>query len=213
MRQVCYAGRKFQFDTRRDHIDRMMRKGHFYEEAMLSYIRGLAIPGWYMDVGAFIGTHTVFFSELCSSIGVYAFEPCPDSFECLKLNVASLVGERRPVSLWPYAVGAEPGYCTVHEGPPENRGHTTVRMGEGRTPVVRLDDFGIRPLGLIKIDVEGGELAVLRGAKEHLQRDRPHLFVEAVDSDYRKTMESMLAKFGYRHIRQFNASPTHHFAP
>ncbi|WP_055489885.1 FkbM family methyltransferase [Streptomyces sp. TP-A0356] len=45
-------------------------------------------------------------------------------------------------------------------------------------PCVTLDGLGLRDVGFIKIDVDGGELAVLRGARGILRRDRPFLFVE-----------------------------------
>ncbi|MFF4543220.1 FkbM family methyltransferase [Streptomyces sp. NPDC001435] len=45
-------------------------------------------------------------------------------------------------------------------------------------PCVTLDDLGLRDVGFIKIDVDGSELAVLRGATALLARDRPALFVE-----------------------------------
>jgi FkbM family methyltransferase len=43
---------------------------------------------------------------------------------------------------------------------------------------VTLDELGLRDVGFIKIDVDGSELAVLRGATGLLARDRPALFVE-----------------------------------
>ncbi|MEU9169122.1 FkbM family methyltransferase [Streptomyces sp. NPDC048420] len=43
---------------------------------------------------------------------------------------------------------------------------------------VTLDELGLRDVGFIKIDVDGSELAVLRGATGLLTRDRPALFVE-----------------------------------
>jgi FkbM family methyltransferase len=45
-------------------------------------------------------------------------------------------------------------------------------------PCVTLDELGLRDVGFIKIDVDGNELAVLRGATGVLSRDRPALFVE-----------------------------------
>ncbi|MET9833388.1 FkbM family methyltransferase [Streptomyces sp. NPDC006385] len=45
-------------------------------------------------------------------------------------------------------------------------------------PCVALDDLGLRDVGFMKIDVDGNELAVLRGATALLARDRPALFVE-----------------------------------
>ncbi|KAB1148806.1 FkbM family methyltransferase [Streptomyces luteolifulvus] len=45
-------------------------------------------------------------------------------------------------------------------------------------PRITLDDLGLRDVGFIKVDVDGSELAVLRGATALLARDRPALFVE-----------------------------------
>lgn len=45
-------------------------------------------------------------------------------------------------------------------------------------PVCRLDDFGFTDVGFVKIDVEGHERAVLRGAAETLRRERPVLVIE-----------------------------------
>jgi FkbM family methyltransferase len=45
-------------------------------------------------------------------------------------------------------------------------------------PVKKLDDFSFDRVGFIKVDVEGHELSVLKGARELLQRDTPNLLVE-----------------------------------
>lgn len=45
-------------------------------------------------------------------------------------------------------------------------------------PCLTLDSLDLRDVGFIKIDVDGGELAVLRGASDLLARDRPALFIE-----------------------------------
>ncbi|WP_320778115.1 FkbM family methyltransferase [Streptomyces sp. CRN 30] len=47
-----------------------------------------------------------------------------------------------------------------------------------QVPLVTLDELGLRDVGFIKIDVDGSEPAVLRGARGLLTRDRPALFIE-----------------------------------
>ena len=52
-------------------------------------------------------------------------------------------------------------------------------------PMAQLDDFGFKEVGLIKIDVEGHEFEVLRGARKTLTRERPYLIVE-IEERHRK---------------------------
>ncbi|MER6124728.1 FkbM family methyltransferase [Streptomyces sp. NPDC001795] len=70
--------------------------------------------------------------------------------------------------------------------PPDDAGHRGVSSLVRRdiharameVPCVTLDGLGLHDVGFIKIDVDGNELAVLRGARGILRRDRPALFVE-----------------------------------
>lgn len=61
-------------------------------------------------------------------------------------------------------------------------------------PVLRLDDLPIRDLGLLHLDVEGSQLAALRGAEATIRRDRPIILVE----DPRELASPFLAEIGYR---------------
>lgn len=59
-----------------------------------------------------------------------------------------------------------------------NEGSTAVGKGGDAAELRTIDSFGFRNVSLIKMDVEGYEDAVLAGAKETIQRERPVLLVE-----------------------------------
>ena len=69
--------------------------------------------------------------------------------------------------------------------------------------------IGERPVALMKIDVEGMELDVLRGATQILTRDRPLLYIEASDDAQRQLIDSFLVAFGYHRQARFNDTPTY----
>jgi len=82
-------------------------------------------------------------------------------------------------------------------------GTSTLESGnslEGSTRVevvhcsrVRLDTAITEPVGLIKIDVEGHEVAVLRGATQLIERDRPVLIVESAKTSLSRGLEYVIA--------------------
>lgn len=77
----------------------------------------------------------------------------------------------------------------------------------------------IGPLGLVKIDVEGGELAVMKGMYDRLQRDRPAIIVEVLPAytadnrarlDRQEALEGLLRQLGYGlHRIVHHAGPMH----
>ena len=59
----------------------------------------------------------------------------------------------------------------LHPGPPTNLGTTRMSFGAGEVPVRSLDSLSISgPIGLLKVDVEGAEVDVLRGAAALIRR-------------------------------------------
>jgi hypothetical protein len=68
-------------------------------------------------------------------------------------------------------------------------------------PVVTLDAYvrnnKLRPPNVIKIDVEGAESAVLRGAAELLTRHRPHIVLSGHGTSQQQACAALLGDFGY----------------
>lgn len=181
-------------------------KGLFYEANLLVHIWQADIPGIYLDVGANVGNHMAFFAHKTHASHVFAFEPvCEHVGSCL--DIARLNGFQHKVSVVPFAVSDEPGMV--------NFTYQLLDHYPKRTAAaVRLDDVVPPGVGLIKMDIEGGEPAALRGAKRILSEDRPALYIEAHDEAALAELMSVVRPFDYELTGAvFNASPTYEIVP
>ena len=142
-----------------------------------------------VDVGANLGIHTLVLSRCVDRNGrVYAYEPLESIYRRLTANLA--VNSAVNVVAKPYGLGEKT------ETIPFNDYAGAFNIGKGRfdpggdgTMQVRTLDDELRgvdaPVSVIKIDVEGYELSVLKGAAETLRRHRPVLLIEYNPDAYR----------------------------
>jgi FkbM family methyltransferase len=136
-----------------------------------------------IDVGANIGETTLRFAKLIGKEGrVISFEPFPATFSKLQANI-SLNKDRTNITAVNKALGDHPAVLHMKTAA-GNSGENRIDAIGGNTPVdaVRLDDWlqehpEIKP-DFIKIDVEGFEMKVLRGADKTLRTLAPVLFME-----------------------------------
>ncbi len=146
--------------------------------------RAAVTPGAVVfDVGANVGAYTVLFAQWAGESGrVVAFEPGPDARNGLQRHLR-LNGLTRVevVDAAVAAVDANRGRLYVDAA----GGATSLLSTDGIVPVdvrtVTLDGFcASRNLwpDVVKIDVEGAELDVLRGARQVLSRSGAHVFIE-----------------------------------
>lgn len=174
--------------------------GRFYEQSFLRYIQSLGLSGCYLDVGAYIGTHTVFFGLICRASRVHAFEPRPQLAARIETNV-QLNGLGDRVTVHQVALTDRPGDVSL-----TFRGVTHVVPGQ------RLDDLVRERVAVIKIDVEGMEPAVLRGASRMLRGSRPVVFVEAATEPEYEAVAAVMRQSDYVPTgRRFNPTPTYEF--
>jgi FkbM family methyltransferase len=122
-----------------------------------------------VDVGAHVGFWTM---QMAARFGtVHAFEPVPQFAECWRANVAD-----KNALLYNCALGASHGMVAMRVDPADSGG-THVTEGS-TTRILPLDDYLLSGVGFIKIDCEGFELEVLKGAADTLSRCRPCVIVE-----------------------------------
>jgi FkbM family methyltransferase len=162
--------------------------------------RWVGAGDWAIDVGANLGAYTARLAALVGERGrVLAFEPIADTFSCLSANVRRL--GLRNVSLFNAAASDRaglvsmtvPSFPTGWPNPYEAR--IDASGGSEAVLALAIDSLAVpAPVRLVKIDVEGHELAALRGMQGLLARDRPTLVVETDSAE----VDAWLAALGYR---------------
>ncbi len=169
---------------------------------MLIWASHLEPGDLFVDVGANVGTYTIWAGDVGAR--VIAIEPSPDTFRLLAENVR-LNGY--PTELVQAVAGRASGATKFTSGL-DSTNHIDA-AGPLAVPMVALDELvGRRLVGGIKIDVEGYELEVLRGATMLLQEGRCRLIqLEWNDQSSRATgqdltsVSNLLVGFGYRLFR------------
>ncbi len=210
-----YAEREFVLagpESRSHPLSECERSGTFYELGMLEDMRSRLAPGdLVVDIGAHIGTHSVYLAALCAC-RVIAFEPHPEAFAALCENVRRN-GVTARVEARCCAVGANDGFGTLEETTDLGRTRVVASRSVSEVPVVRLDGLSpLRHAAALKIDIEGGELDALRGALRLLRVSRPLVYCEISEQDRYEQVSDLLAAEGYRLVASFNVTPTMLFA-
>jgi FkbM family methyltransferase len=161
------------------HINRMQRWGKGEAEwRILDQLVDASRAA--VDVGASSGVYSARLSQLCPR--VHAFEPIPWMAVALRQKVHSNVvvhnvalSDRRGEAV--LRIPIEDNCLTTIDD--SNKLPRGLFVQEVATEITRMDDVVSEPVGFIKIDVEGHELAVLRGALETIRKNRPTLLVES----------------------------------
>jgi FkbM family methyltransferase len=151
------------------------------------------------DVGANVGFYTVLFARLVGPTGsVVAFEPLPRNLRFLRNHVA--MNRLKQVRVVDAAVGDLDGESKFADEPTGAMGKLSP-TGTINVSVVSLDALiarqEIATPSLLKIDVEGAEGAVLRGAETMLRTIRPTLLVAIHGDAARRECELILARHRY----------------
>lgn len=152
------------------------------------FVRLLRANDCVLDIGANVGYYTMVAAKLVGPGGcVHAFEASPKTFRWLNANAR--LNPAADIHVHDKAVTDECGEVTFHTAKEACTGYSSIRdLGDGtgsvaRVPSVSIDSIldELPPVRLVKIDVEGAELLVLRGMTGLIKRDQPFIIFEIDD--------------------------------
>lgn len=140
----------------------------------------------FVDIGANLGEYSLFSAKRLSSGKVLAFEPMPKMSVLLEEN--RVLNQFENIEIFKYGLSEQEGVLPIYEMENANEGLSTFFPGNQKSKsalVVPLKVFdteverwGVDRIDFVKIDVEGSEWSVLKGARKTIQKFKPLVMVE-----------------------------------
>lgn len=193
-------GTKFYLpDSERDCIQGSMRAMQDYwdMQAHIKINMFLRDNATILDIGANIGSHTLYWAKERQAKKIYSFEPFKRMFDILKKNIE--LNSLEDV-ITPYNIGLSDE--VINASPIEvfesNLGGTHfTKNKDGDALFKPLDSFDFEErIDLIKIDVEGHEVEVLKGALNTIKKHIPIIVIETFTN--KNAVDSILTSLGYK---------------
>ena len=186
-------------------------------DMMVRYVKPGSVA---YDLVANYGMHTLLMARLVGPAGrVYAFEPNPEIFACL--NEQLTLNDLCMVDTIPLAVSDQIGTGSFDLGRHRGAGHlvqpTTASLETMlHVQTTTLDKFvfedGNLPPAFVKIDIEGGEGAALRGCLRVIAQYRPIFIIELHNPAEDRAVGTILGSFGYTAFRVESGRPVENMA-
>ncbi len=190
----------FHFDPRdlrgpSFHFAYDLEKGfnNYEESSKRELLRHIPKDGVFYDIGANIGMFSAYIAHKRPDVTFICFEPEKQAFYCLSKTMSSI--DNLSAKLFNVGVGERNEELPIYKSDRNDGGHSMVENwsehGQQKTSdfvsVINLDDFiikqSISPPDVIKIDVEGFELNVLKGIKNTIEKYRPIVLIETNNED------------------------------
>ena len=176
--------------------------GNYEKEKMKLIEEHLSINNSVFDIGAHVGYYTLLASEVVGDEGnVVSFEPLPSNINYLKQHIK--LNSCKNVKIIEAAVSEKEGIAKFNESKNNYQGHLSDNgnISVFKVSIDELYNKGELPKpDLIKIDVEGEELSVLKGAKSLLTKNSPKIFLATHNNlakDIHKKCINYLISLGY----------------
>ena len=184
------------FDAPECISDDIVKHNNFWEfELFNKWKNYFPKEGLMLDIGANIGSHCVQFKHHFPDIEIYAFEPFKENFDVLIQNTK----QYKDVKCFNVGVGSRNGIVHFDNGHIQNSGVVKI-VNSSNNPniILSLDNFSLKQVSFVKIDVEGHELSCFEGMKLFLQRDKPLIWLE----DNEGTAVPYLQSLGYKILEE-----------
>lgn len=163
-------------ESANDIVSNVTAAGGCWDDFMLPIINEVAPGRTVIDVGANIGTFTIYAAK--RGLKVYSFEACPENYEVLVENVklnnldvtahnVALYDTEREMQILGRTVNEKSGFAVI----PTDAPNSTYRS---RT----LDSYDLQDVALLKIDAQGCDLRIMRGALNLIKSQKPVIVYE-----------------------------------
>jgi len=194
-----------------EHIQQQLFWYGYYEKEVGELLKRVVKPGdVFLDLGANIGYFSLLVAHDSPSVKVISFEPVAGLFQNMNNNVS--LNNIKNISTINAAVGEINEEKELFVSAPDNLGMSSFHQPENfsgkteRVRVVTIDNWfktaGLSEIDIIKLDIEGSELAALKGMKEVLQQQKPVLIVEINPGTL--SMFNLKPSDIYDHLKQFH---------
>jgi FkbM family methyltransferase len=199
---------------------RILETGQWEPESGRAVAGHLSPGATFIDVGAHIGYYSLQASRVVGASGhILAIEPNPQTLPKLRDNIAA--NNDRTISVWPVACAESESTLQLYAAPRGNTGESSLSKENASHAGAPSAVYSVaaRPLDaivaeanlsrvdVIKIDVEGAEFQVLKGAAQTIARYHPVLIIELVPDQLKAmgaTVEEVAAFLG---AHGYRASP------
>lgn len=141
----------------------------------------------FFDIGANIGTITIMMAKIVKK--VFAFEPIKNNIKLLEENIS--LNNLSNVRIYPVALGSD--YDKVKLESEAGNSESFSVQGGGDIDLIPLDSISGAPT-FIKIDVEGYEIEVLKGARQTIEKYKPVIWFEVNLTETRRRGDWWLKK-------------------
>ncbi len=157
---------------------------HFYEPELAFAQRILKLGDTFIDVGAAFGVYSLTASKCISKNGkVFSLEPAIDTYMALQKNI--LINGAENITALQLAAADKSGKALLIHHPDHSRNilsRADSAEDSEQVLTISLDEmiqkYGLKEVAMVKIDVEGAEELVLKGAQNLMQRCKPIIIFE-----------------------------------